>query len=158
MTEATKPTIALLPCLWCGTAASFHSGPVHWGQYVATVWCSTEDCPIEDCSEYADSEQDARVAAAATWSTRTTSGSAHIAEERDRLAAENARLVARVAELEGVGREVLRRGDHDGDCDNGYRDSDGSWVPDQCGSGCMIHSATSAARFAAFRALLGIAP
>jgi hypothetical protein len=110
MTEATKPTIALLPCLWCGTAASFHSGPVHWGQYVATVWCSTEDCPIEDCSEYADSEQDARVAAAATWSTRTTSGSAHIAEERDRLAAENARLVARVALLDSHIRAAWRIG------------------------------------------------
>ena len=120
MTEATKPTIALLPCLWCGTAASFHSGPVHWGQYVATVWCSTEDCPIEDCSEYADSEQDARVAAAATWSTRTTSGSAHIAEERDRLAAENARLVG--AKPAGqVERETLmdlwRRIDDDQDGD-----------------------------------------
>lgn len=59
----TEPTDALLPCPFCGGAASLHNDTD------SPCWffgCSNSACPIEPC-HYADTEAEA----IATWNRRT---------------------------------------------------------------------------------------
>lgn len=59
----TEPTDALLPCPFCGGAASLHNDTDSPCWFVG---CSNSACPIEPC-HYADTEAEA----IATWNRRT---------------------------------------------------------------------------------------
>lgn len=59
----TEPTDALLPCPFCGGAASLHNDTDSPCWFVG---CSNSACPIEPC-HYADTEAEA----IATWNHRT---------------------------------------------------------------------------------------